>query len=65
MKKRAPMTRSEMLRYSKEKYLDLPEVKQKKVERRRRQEYAANRENMKRFNRKVQNHVLRKVSLNC
>jgi len=65
MKKRAPMTRSEMLRYSKEKYLDLPEVKQKKVERRRRQEYAANRENMKRFNRKVQNHVLRKKSLNC
>jgi len=65
MKKRAPMTRSEMLRYSKEKYLGLPEVRQKKVDRRRRQEYAANRENMKRFNRKVQNHVLRKVSLNC
>ena len=63
-KKRAPMTRSEMLKYSRDKYLSLPEVQQKKIERQRVQEYAANRENQKRFNRKVQNHVLRKVSQN-
>lgn len=59
-KKRPPMTRSEMIKYSKERYASLPEVKEHKLALKRKQTYAANRENQKRFNKKVLNQVLKK-----
>jgi len=62
-RKKKILSRSEMIQYSKDKYLSLPEVKQQKVALQRKQQYAAFRENQKRFNLKIQNRVLRK-SLN-
>lgn len=59
LKKRAPMSRAEMIQYSRDRYSTLPEVKERKVNAKRKQEYAAYRENQRRFNKKVQNQVLK------